>query len=183
MSLSDLIPNPGEPLFGVIDSLDSSALGQCLNGTAQVITAMGLPGFPPERVSIRGNAYMDPQRDVTPLCVVSLYGFRHRPSEGTNSETVAHYLVLASFHWSGERTAAGKAAQCYYATERTVVAFSKRHRELTSIRINAEGACLKQITVDSAETLNQEAWRQGYTVSHVIIDFTVRLPYPASIAA
>jgi hypothetical protein len=174
---SAVLANPGEPTFGVVPALDLSALGQCWNGTLEVGAALELQGFPRERWHLRRNPYLRDD-DKLPCAMVSHYGIRTDNAAGTNNETAVHYLFLVALHWAGGRTAINGEAEALNALERLYVAFSKRPRgSLASISINAEGACLRDVRVDQADALNQEAFRIGALVKFVIVDWFVRLPY------
>lgn len=172
-----ILPIPGEAASGTVDSLDLSAVGQCLNGDLRVITGLELQGFPADRVCIRHNTFLQ-DGEATPRCIIAPFGFRLSASEGTNRESVVHALALLSFHWSQGMDAISKMGQCLYAWEQVYLQFSKKPARDLGFTVDANGACVKQTTVESAEALNFEAWRRGFMVVHMIVDHSIRMPYP-----
>jgi hypothetical protein len=174
--VTTVLPNPGEALFGPVESLEDSAVGQCINGTANVITNLGLAGFPPERICVRHNTLLLADEE-TPRCVISHYGFRSSPSEGTNTEQVLHSLVIAAFHWSQGKDVISKKGKCLAAWEQAYKAFGKKPQRTAGMNVNANGGCLLKCDVDSAEALNREAFLRGLMSCYLIIDFKLRLGY------
>jgi len=157
-------------------SLTGSAAGQCLNGVQDTIVALAMTGFPTARVVIRQNAYLL-EDDPTPLCVVSLFGSRPAPSEGTNRENTIHFEIIVTLHWAGDRGKLGNMGVVLVAMETIIQNFAKR--AAASLTVDAGGACLKSVNVRTAEALNRDAWAQGFQAFHCIVDCEVRLPYPA----
>jgi hypothetical protein len=174
-----ILPNPGEALYGPVDSLEASAFGQCLNGAATLITNEQIPGFAPDRISIRHNTFIQ-DGEPTPRCIIAPFGYRISASEGTNRETVMHGLALVTFHWAQGQDAISKMGQCLVALETAHRIFSKKPERASGMNVNANGSQLKQMTVDSADALNLEAWRRGLMVVHLIVDFNIRMGYAAN---
>jgi hypothetical protein len=174
--MTTILPNPGEAASGIVDSLDQSAFGQCLNGAVTQITDAQIPGFPAERICIRHNTYIQ-EGESTPRCIIAPFGYRLSASEGTNTESVMHGLALISFHWSQGKDAISKMGQCLVALETVHRLFSKKPSRALGMSVNANGSCLKQTTVESADALNLEAWRRGFLVVHLIVDFNIRMSY------
>lgn len=172
-----VIANPGEEKSGSVSTLDLSACGQCLNGVADVFTGLSLEGFPPERIHIRRNGFIDPEKDVLPCAVISHYAIRPDNAGGSNRENAVHYLILLTLHWAGGRDAINGEGLALNALEQTYVAFSKKPQRNSGFEVNANGAMLKQTTIDSAEALNEEAFRRGINAMFLILDCSVRLPY------
>ncbi len=173
MSESAVLPTIGEPLFGPVPSLDISALGQCWNGTVDILTDLELAKFPAERILIRRNPLLRDD-DKTPCATVSHYSARPDNSAGTNNETAVHYLFLLAFHWAEGRTAVNGEAEALAAWETTYIRFSKRPRPF--LLVNSVGD-LRDCKIDQADALNQQAFMRGWMVKFLIVDYFVRLPY------
>lgn len=176
MPTSPVLANPGEETSGSVSTLDLSALGQCLNGTAEVFAGLGLQGFPRERVHIRRNGYLA-DTDVLPCAIVSHYAIRPDNSGGSNRENAVNYLILLTLHWAGGRDAINGEGMALAALESCYVTFGKKPSRAMGFDVHANGACLMNATIDGADALNDEAFRRGILAKFLLINYRVRLPY------
>lgn len=171
---SVLLPNPGEELTGTVAALDASAIGQCWNGTWAVLVNFGT--MPADRVHIRMKPELRDD-DKLPLTFVIPHGVRHSKSEGTNSETAVHYQFLLSFIWADGLTAINGDGAGLAAYEAAIRLFSKKPTREMGFEVSANGAWLKDCTIDGAQAHNDRPLKQGLNAKFFIVDYFVRLPY------
>lgn len=171
---STVVPNVGEPIYGPVPALNSSALGQCWNGTVEMLERLAHPASSGDRLLMRRNPRIDQDRDKVPCCIVSHYDVRPDNRAGTNNETAVHYLFLVAYHWGADRSAMNGEADALAAWEEAYVAFSKRPRPFN---LSLNGACLRDCSVDAARAFNEQAFMRGWSVKFLMVDYFVRLPY------
>lgn len=164
----------GEETQGTVATLDDSAHGQCVNGTAAVLLTMELPGIG-DRVHVRQRPALYDD-DTTP-CVMVCPFLTRETREGTNSEQDVHYLVLIAVHRAAGRDAINGMGADLYCQETIRKRFAKKPARSIGFLVEANGSCVKQSDIDSAEAINQQAWEAGLAVHYIIVDYLVRLGY------
>lgn len=180
---SVLLPNPGEELSGTVASLDESAFGQCVNGTAQVITALELPRIFADRVHIRWDTYLQTDGDGKILdklpCIIVSPDPVLRPDNagGTNRENAVNFLVNIAIHRASGMDGINQMGACYAALQEIYRAFSKKPNGTLGFEVRSNQACLKDATIDNAESANEMARRSRLLVQFLRVNYSLRLYY------